>query len=86
MLALDPRRRLRQPAQRLVHRGQVLAAGVGQPQSLRIAVEQRRAQVGLEPADLVADRRRRAVQLGRGMLETEQLRGSLEGAQGLHGR
>jgi hypothetical protein len=66
-------------------------AGVGLPvggqrQPAGEAEEQAHAQVGLEDAHLMADRRLGHVQLVRRAGEAEQAGGGLEGAQGIEGR
>ena len=58
----------------------------GQRQPARAPVKELRAELILEAADLLADGRRRHVQLGRGPREAQVAGSGLEGDQGVEGQ
>jgi hypothetical protein len=66
--------------------GQGGLAGLGQPEGPGQAVEQGHLEQFLERLDLVADRGRRDVQLGRRLGEAEVPAGRFEGPESVQGR
>ena len=73
----------RDPVERAAQFRQQRLALVGQRQPARQAVEERGAEPLLQPLHLMAERRRRHVELDRRLLEARMARRRLEGAQGV---
>nr|WP_246007437.1 hypothetical protein [Halomonas nitroreducens] len=76
----------RQLLQQRLGGAEKVPAGIGEADAAPVAQEQRLFEVGLETADLLADRRLGDVQLLGGTVEAAQASGGLEAAQGVQGR
>ncbi len=82
---LQPRRGLAQILERSTHRGQIALRLPRQRQAAIAPFEQANAELFLQPADLMADRGLRHVQLVGGKGEAEMARRRLERAQSVEG-
>ena len=67
------------------NRAQWIGNGIGQDQVAAVALEDRHAEMVLEMADLVADRRRRNMQLVRCSRDAQMTGGGFKGTQGIQG-
>ncbi len=84
--AADQRRRLAELREGVAHEREIDAADGGELEAAMAALEEAAAQALLEMADLMADRRRRQVELGGRPGEAQMPRRRLEGAQRMQRR
>ena len=85
-LRAEPRRRFAEQIEARRQLGQIVAAFLRQHEPAREALEQRRVEVALEPAHLLAHGRGADVQLGRRRYEAAEPRRGFERAQGVQRR
>ena len=86
VLRAQARRRFAEQIEAGGQLGQPVAALLGQHEAARESLEQRRVEIALEPADLLAHGRGAHAQLRAGRDEAAEPRGGLEGAQGVERR